>query len=494
VCHAAGAGGNVPVVNGEPGSGPSTGSNTGLRTDRDGSRGRWRRWRQWLPFLVKPVRRGVLIFVLLLVIEYLVVPELVGASKDLYLLGRVNAGWVAAGVLLEAVSLFCYAVLTKVLLPPGRKPGLSRLFRIDLSAAAVAHVIPAGTLGTAALGFKLFTNEGISGNDAGVMMAAKGIGSTVVLNVLLWLSLLVSIPLAGFQPIYATVAIIGSIVLAGVGALVIGVTRGAGFASRVLRAVGDKIPGLSGERVERAVLDASHSFALLARDKRVLVWSLVWASLNWLLDAASLWCFVAAFGHLANPVELFAAYGIANVAGAIPLTPGGLGVIDSVTPLLLVGFGVTRSVATLGVLGWRMVNFWLPIPTGAVAYVSLRVKPHSGMRSAFSGLLAIGKPHDSDGSEGLGRALFHVRARMSHPPGMYGGRPRGAGAFAARSRVHRSARDEHGMDDHVRLRRPGGAGGVLVPGPGLHGRRAGRGFRDLGGVAGQRRCAAGGVG
>ena len=167
--------------------------------------------------LVKPVRRGVLLFVLLLVIEYLVVPELVGASKDLYLLGQVNAGWVAAGVVLEGVSLFCYAVLTKVLLPPGPKPGLSRLFRIDLSAAAVAHVIPAGTLGTAALGFKLFTDEGISGNDAGVMMAAKGIGSTVVLNVLLWLSLVISIPLAGFQPIYATVAIIGTIVLGGVG-------------------------------------------------------------------------------------------------------------------------------------------------------------------------------------------------------------------------------------------------------------------------------------
>jgi uncharacterized protein (TIRG00374 family) len=386
-------GGTTPVVNGKPESGPRG----GVATEPDRPPGRWRQWRPWLRLLVKPVRRGVLLFVLLLVIEYLVVPELVGASKDLYLLGRVNAGWVAAGVVLEGVSLFCYAVLTKVLLPPGPKPSLSRLFRIDLSAAAVAHVIPAGTLGTAALGFKLFTSEGISGNDAGVMMAAKGIGSTVVLNVLLWLSLVISIPLAGFQPIYATVAIIGSIVLAGVGALVFGVTRGAGFASRVLRAVGDKIPGLSGERVERAVLDAAGSFALLARDKRVMAWALLWASLNWLLDAASLWCFVAAFGHLANPIELFAAYGIANVAGAIPLTPGGLGVVDSVTPLLLVGFGVTRSVATLGVLGWRMVNFWLPIPTGAAAYVSLKVKPHSGMnavRSAISGLLT-GK-HDSD--------------------------------------------------------------------------------------------------
>jgi uncharacterized protein (TIRG00374 family) len=374
----------------------------------EGSGGRWHWWRAWLPWLVKPVRRGVLIFVLLLVIEYLVVPELVGASKDLYLLGRINALWVIAGTVLEGVSLFCYAVLTKVLLPAGRpKPGLYTLFRIDMAAAAVAHVIPAGTLGTAALGFRLFTTEGISGNDATVMMAAKGIGSTVVLNVLLWLALVISIPLAGFQPIYATVAIIGTVVLLGAGALVLGVTRGAGLASRVLRAVGDKVPGLSGEGVERAVMTASDSFMMLARDKRVMAWALLWASLNWLLDAASLWCFVAAFGSLVNPVELFAAYGIANVAGALPVSPGGLGIIDSAAPLLLVGFGVTRSVATLGVLGWRMVNFWLPIPTGAAAYVSLKVKPHSGIaavRSAVASLLAPGQPDDhGPGPSGLTR-------------------------------------------------------------------------------------------
>ena len=50
----------------------------------------WRGWRAWLPFLVKPLRRGIVLFVIALVIEYLVVPELVGASKDLNLLGRVN--------------------------------------------------------------------------------------------------------------------------------------------------------------------------------------------------------------------------------------------------------------------------------------------------------------------------------------------------------------------------------------------------------------------
>jgi uncharacterized protein (TIRG00374 family) len=367
-------------------------------SDQPGSelRGRWRRWRTWLPFLVKPLRRGIILFALVLVVEYLVVPELVGASKDLYLLGRVDAAWLVAGLALEGLSLFCYGLLTQAMLPPGSfNPGLSRLFRIDLAAAAVAHVIPAGTLGSAGLGYKLFTAEGIKGNDAAVMMASKGLGSTVVLNVLLWLSLVVSIPLAGFHPIYGTVAITGAVVLLAVAALAFGITRGASRASRILHAVGDRIPGLSGERLERAMLDTAASLSALARDRRTLVMSLTWASLNWLLDAASLWCFVAAFGHFANPVELFAAYGIANVAGALPVTPAGLGVVDSITPLLLVSFGVTRSVATLGVLGWRLVNFWLPIPAGAAAYVSLKVPRGAGLqawRAAVSTMMARTAP------------------------------------------------------------------------------------------------------
>src|SRR5208337_4431206 len=78
---------------------------------------------------------------------------------------------------------------------------------------------------------------------------------------------------------------------------------------------------------------------------------------------------------------------------ALPITPGGLGVVDSVAPLLLVSFGVPASVATLGVLAWRLVNFWLPIPVGALAYISLKVPRGAGlkaMRAAVSTLMSHG--------------------------------------------------------------------------------------------------------
>src|ERR1700734_765836 len=109
-----GTGGSGPMVNDGPGT-DGCGPEAPAAAAPPG--GRWSRGRGWRPW-VKPVRRVVLLFIIALVVEYLVVPELVGARKDLYLLNRVNAGWAIAGLVVEVLSLFCYAVLTKVLLPP----------------------------------------------------------------------------------------------------------------------------------------------------------------------------------------------------------------------------------------------------------------------------------------------------------------------------------------------------------------------------------------
>jgi uncharacterized protein (TIRG00374 family) len=369
-------------------------------------------WRTRLRTVKRPLRRLVILLILALIVEYLVIPELVGASKDFYLLGRLNVGWLIAGLIAEAASLFCYALLNRVLLSPGHRPSLSVLFRIDLTAAAVAHVIPAGTVGSAGIGYQLFTAEGVPGTEVGVMMATKGIGSTVVLNVLLWISLVVSIPLSGYRPVYTSVAIVGAVILALIGILILGVTRGEKRAGRILRAVGQRIPGVGADRLEHVAYEAAGSIRRLGRDRRVLTESLTWAALNWLLDAASLWCFIAAFGRYVNPVGLFAAYGIANVLGAIPVTPGGLGIIDTVTPVLLVGFGLTRSVATLGVLAWRLVNFWLPIPTGAIAYVSLKVPKGGGLRATRKAIAEIFTHRDRADQSGEAPA-----EQESHPDG-----------------------------------------------------------------------------
>ena len=67
---------------------------------------------------------------------------------------------------------------------------------------------------------------------------------------------------------------------------------------------------------------------------------MIWAAANWLFDAASLWVFLFAFGQAVLPIDLLVAYGLANILAVIPITPGGLGVIEGVLIPTLVGFGV----------------------------------------------------------------------------------------------------------------------------------------------------------
>ena len=48
----------------------------------------------------------------------------------------------------------------------------------------------------------------------------------------------------------------------------------------------------------------------------------------------------------------------------------------------LVGFGLARSTATLGVAMWRLAQYFFPILLGAILYASLRVGPWSIKRRA----------------------------------------------------------------------------------------------------------------
>jgi len=75
-----------------------------------------------------------------------------------------------------------------------------------------------------------------------------------------------------------------------------------------------------------------------------------------------------ALGVGADPFVLLVAYGVATTIEALPLTPGGIGIFE-VTTLALLGVGTQ---AAIPILGYRLFNFWLPIPLSAVFYPTLR--------------------------------------------------------------------------------------------------------------------------
>lgn len=324
--------------------------------------------------LATPLRRVAAVLIVVLVLEYLVLPQFLGAREELTTLTSVNIAYLAAGVGLELAALIAYAQLTRSVLPASpRKPGLWTLFRIDLSTLALSHVVPGGTAAGASLGFRLMVANGVRGTDAAFTMATQGIGSAVVLNVILWLGLIATIPTRGFSPLTRYAAIAGSLLIAMLAALVIGLTRGEARAVRVVRWVSRRAPFLDEIKTGMVVNRLALRLRELGSDRSLLWRASGWAAANWLLDAASLWVFVRAFGHSMDVPGLIVAYGLANVLAALPLTPGGLGIVEGVLTPALVGFGAPGAIALLGVISWRLVNFWLPIPAGGAAYLSLKL-------------------------------------------------------------------------------------------------------------------------
>jgi uncharacterized protein (TIRG00374 family) len=323
--------------------------------------------------LATPVRRLVQLLLVAFVVIYFVLPQIAGARRALHLLAGVRVWLLVLGVALEATSILSYAKLTRAMIH-GPPPPYLTLLRINLSTLAVSHVVPGGAAVGGALGFRLLTRFGLSGTDAAFAMAAQGIGSAVVLNLLLWVGLLGSILGGSYNPLYATAALVGVLLLGGFSAVVVLLMRGEQGAARVMRSVARRVPFLDEESAERLVLRVAARLQTLAADRPRLVRGVAWDLAFWLCSAASLWVFLAAFGYRGSIDGLIVAFALAYVLAAIPITPAGLGVVEATMIALLTFFGADRGTATLGVVSYRLVNFWLPIPLGGLAYLSLQVE------------------------------------------------------------------------------------------------------------------------
>ena len=87
-------------------------------------------------------------------------------------------------------------MLTRAILSQfGTPPPLRTVIRIDLSTLALTRVLPGGSAAGTGLGFRLLTALGYSSADAGLTLAVQSVGSAAILNALLWIGLVISIPL-----------------------------------------------------------------------------------------------------------------------------------------------------------------------------------------------------------------------------------------------------------------------------------------------------------
>ena len=114
---------------------------------------------RWWYAIPLPLRHLVRLGLVLLVVEYLVVPQIAGTRKAIHLLSDVHTGWLLLGVFLEIAALVAYAQLTRSVLPRRSDPGLGTVLRVEFSTLSVSHCVPGGTAAGSTLGYRLLTAE-----------------------------------------------------------------------------------------------------------------------------------------------------------------------------------------------------------------------------------------------------------------------------------------------------------------------------------------------
>ena len=291
--------------------------------------------------------------------------ELSGAAAYLE---RADLVWLALAFAAEAGAMICFAALQRRVLWEGHvRLRMRPLLAIALAGNAITNSFPAGPAFGAAYAYRQYRRRGVGEVVSG--------WSLVAVNIIAGASL-------------AVLATVGVTAAVGQGTAfdLVGVTAGTLMAAGVALALLRRPAALSGIvgwalRASRAVLGRPHVPDAIARrvhDRLAVVrpgWpglaaAFGWGLANWMLDLS---CLVAAFGAVDAPVPwrgLLLAYGAAQLAANLPITPGGLGVVEGSLTIGLVAYGGAEPSSVAAVLLYRLFSFWGLVMVGwAVAGV-----------------------------------------------------------------------------------------------------------------------------
>ena len=315
------------------------------------------------------------VLVVVVALEYGLVPQLVEAWGDLSLLGDVSPFLLVVAVALEVGSLAAYTALTQVLLGPAETLHFGTQWRIDLAGFGLSHVVPGGGASASAIRAGLMVERGVAAASVVSLVAVQTALSVVGLLAVWSLGSLMSLPRTGATATSVLLLLAALAVTAGLYAA--GHRPPGGRPSRLVRWVGRAVARVLPRRWWDTVATAVRQGSATLRDARVTRSGATWSVVNWLLDALCLGVCLAAFGAHVPPELVLTAYGLANMVGLLPITPGGIGVIEGVLVPALIAAGAPAGPAVLGVLAWRLLQYWLPIPVAGLCWASL-ARPAAG--------------------------------------------------------------------------------------------------------------------
>jgi uncharacterized protein (TIRG00374 family) len=277
--------------------------------------------------------------------------------------------WLAIMLVAEAASCWCLWELQALSIGTHDTTAVATS---QLAGGALGRVIPGGAATAAATQYNMLNASDVPRGAIATGLAAATVLQIAGLCVLPALALPAIVFGLRVPETLLETAILGLGLFVAMLAVGLGVAR----SDKSLRWVGRVAVGVSGRLPgDRALAPSFPDRLVVQRDEVAerlgdrLLYACGAAVGRWLFDLLALVTAIIAVGAQPRFSLVLLAYVAAQLLAQIPVTPGGIGVVEAGLTATLALAGVHGGDAAVATLAYRLVSYWLMLPAGLVAWV-----------------------------------------------------------------------------------------------------------------------------
>jgi len=233
--------------------------------------------------------------------------------------------------------------------------------------SAISISLPAGSAVSAGYAFQQYRARGANQPVAAAVMLLAGVASVVGLALLYAGDALASAVSSGSR----LAGTIGAATIAAT-AMTVALTRGRHDRVSAARSFDSDTP--AADVSLRHPVRALRHLATLARAVTARQWLMVTglALINWLADLACLLASLQAVGVAVPAFAVATAYVTVQLVRQVPVTPGGVGVVEASLFVGLTAAGASAAEAAAAVIIYRVLSCWAILPIGLVCWMAQR--------------------------------------------------------------------------------------------------------------------------
>jgi putative heme transporter len=254
---------------------------------------------------------------------------------------------------------------------------------VTQTSTTVANVLPAGGAFGVGVTAAQLSSWGFTAGEITLFVGVTGIWNIFAKLAMPVVALSLLVALGNFNPALVGATGVGVLVLVIATVMLVLVFSSEAGARRIGDRLGRMVSGLR-RMIRKPPIDDMGDRTVKFRRETIILIKRRWLMLTWttlLSQVALYFVLLLSLRHMgvAEPeiasVQVFAVYTFSRLLSAVPITPGGVGVIDLgyIAGLAAIDKGEHAQIVA-GVLVFRLLTYGIQIPLGAVTYFIWRAK------------------------------------------------------------------------------------------------------------------------